>query len=58
MGETKLCIDIKKRRLKNELLKEKKDKKIIYKLKKDIDRHIQWEKIRNKAKRKRWKNQK
>lgn len=56
MGESKLVIDIKKRRLKEELAKENPKKEVIKKLQEDIKRHIQWEKKRMKAKWNRKKN--
>ena len=50
MAETKRVIDIKKRKLKEELSKEKPDRKIVERLEESINRHKKWEKQRKKRK--------
>jgi hypothetical protein len=57
MGESRLVIDLKKKRLAEELTKNNPDNNIVSKLKKDIQRHKKWEIRRNRARRnrkKRW----
>jgi len=48
MGETKKVIEIKKRKLRLELSKEKPDRNITRRLEESINRHKKWEKQRKK----------